>query len=225
MSTDRREFLGRALTGAAALSGFSFGHAFTPRELRAAEHPTSSEWDVTWTKKITGTHKVVFDVPEIENGYGVWRASVVPRQYQAVLGTKPADFTTVLVLRHNAIALAMQQAYWDTYGIGKRKDVKHPVTLEPTDRNPALLSGKDGLPAPYDTLSLTEYLGRGGIALACNLALQDCVDLIQKTDAVTPEVARERAVAMLVPGVILQPSGVFAAVLAQEAGCSYLRAS
>jgi hypothetical protein len=29
----------------------------------------------------------------------------------------------------------------------------------------------------------------------------------------------------MVPGVILQPSGVFAAVRAQEAGCHYVRAS
>jgi hypothetical protein len=37
--------------------------------------------------------------------------------------------------------------------------------------------------------------------------------------------ARKQAIAALVPGVILQPSGVFAALRAQEAGCLYLRAS
>jgi hypothetical protein len=30
---------------------------------------------------------------------------------------------------------------------------------------------------------------------------------------------------MLVPGIILQPSGVFAVVLAQDSGCRYVRAS
>ena len=36
---------------------------------------------------------------------------------------------------------------------------------------------------------------------------------------------RKQAIAYLVPGVILQPSGVFAAIRAQEAGATYLRAS
>ena len=37
--------------------------------------------------------------------------------------------------------------------------------------------------------------------------------------------ARKQAIGYLVPGVILQPSGVFAAIRAQEAGATYLRAS
>lgn len=225
MANDRREFLARTAAGAAAFGGLSLSYAFTARELLAADVPAASDWDVSWTKRITGAHKAVFDVPEIESGYGVWRASVVPRQYQAVFGTAPRTFSTVLILRHNAIALAMQQAFWDRYGIGKAKGVTHPLTLEPTDRNPALLSGTDGVPAPFDTFALPSFLERGGIALACDLALQDCIELIRKTDNVSPEAARAQAVAMLVPGVILQPSGVFAAVLAQEAGCSYVRAS
>ena len=39
------------------------------------------------------------------------------------------------------------------------------------------------------------------------------------------EEARKQAIAFMVPGVILQPSGVFAALHAQDAGCKYLRAS
>ena len=37
--------------------------------------------------------------------------------------------------------------------------------------------------------------------------------------------ARTRALSLLIPGVTLQPSGVFAALRAQEAGCRYLLAS
>jgi intracellular sulfur oxidation DsrE/DsrF family protein len=39
------------------------------------------------------------------------------------------------------------------------------------------------------------------------------------------EEARKRAVAALVPGVTLQPSGVFACVRAQQEGCAYVRSS
>jgi hypothetical protein len=55
--------------------------------------------------------------------------------------------------------------------------------------------------------------------------LQDCIDLIKATDTVSEEVARKQAIGYLVPGVILQPSGVFAAVRAQEAGAAYVKAS
>ena len=37
--------------------------------------------------------------------------------------------------------------------------------------------------------------------------------------------AREMALRHVVPGVLLQPSGVFAVLRAQEAGCQYLMAS
>ena len=37
--------------------------------------------------------------------------------------------------------------------------------------------------------------------------------------------ARARAIAGIIPGVILQPSGVFAVIRAQEAGCVYIKAS
>ena len=33
--------------------------------------------------------------------YGVWRASFYPAQYAEVLGAKPAEINTVMVLRHN----------------------------------------------------------------------------------------------------------------------------
>jgi hypothetical protein len=142
-----------------------------------------------------------------------------------VLGVAPNDMSTVLVLRHNGIVLAMQQPFWDKYGIGKAKNVTHPITLQPTDRNPALLSTADGLPEPFNQLGLKELLARGGVVLACDLALQDCIQLIQTKEKLSPEEARKQAIAYLVPGVIVQPSGVFAVIRAQEAGCAYVRAS
>jgi len=77
----------------------------------------------------------------------------------------------------------------------------------------------------FDDLALDKFIARGGIALACNLAFGDMVDVVAKKDGGTPEAARKTALAALVPGVILQPSGVFAALHAQDVGCKYLRAS
>ena len=57
------------------------------------------------------------------------------------------------------------------------------------------------------------------------MALQDCIDLIKTRDKIGDDEARKRAIAYLLPGVILQPSGVFAAIRAQQAGCAYLKSS
>jgi hypothetical protein len=81
------------------------------------------------------------------------------------------------------------------------------------------------VPADFDSVALDKFIARGGIALACNLAFDDCVEVVKSKDSVSAEEARKRALGYLVPGVILQPSGVFAAIRAQEAGCTYLRAS
>jgi hypothetical protein len=222
MVTTRRKFLDSLAVGATALAAAPAAFAM-PADLRL--DVVQGAWDTRWPDRLTGKVRTVFDVPEIESGYGVWRASIWARQYEAVLGIPARDLSTALVLRHNAIVLAMQQAFWDKYGIGKSRSVTHPVSGEPTDRNPALLGARDGLPEQMRPFALDAFIARGGIALACDLALQDMVAIIQQADKVTEAVAQEQAKKWLVPGVILQPSGVFAVLRAQQAQALYIRAS
>jgi hypothetical protein len=228
MDTTRRDFLGKVAVNAAMLGAMPLGLDFaSATALSALAAPAQGDkWDLSWTGKVAGKHKTVFDVPEVDSGYGVWRASLWARQYQDVLGAAPKDLSTVLVLRHNGIALAMQQSFWDKYGIGKAKGALHPITQEPTDRNPALLSSsRNEVPADFDAVALDKYISRGGIALGCNLAFADCVQLVKSKEGVSDADARKQALSYLVPGVILQPSGVFAVIRAQEAGAIYIRAS
>lgn len=224
MTVNRRSFLGAAAVNAAALASLPAGLlANVPRDLA---HPVSSEeWDLAWTNRLTGKYKAVFDNSEPESGFGVWRASAWARQYRDVVKAAPADVTLAIVLRHNAIILAMQNSFWEKYGIGASKKVTHPITMEPVKKNPALLDERDGIPEPFNNASLPKQVARGVVVLACDLALQDCIDLIKKTDKVSDADARKQAIAALVPGVILQPSGVFAVTRAQEAGASYVKAS
>ena len=221
----RREFIERSAAGMAGLG------ATLPLDLshltgvEPASPVQDESWNLAWPTRITGRHRALFDVAEPESGYGVWRASAWAGQYINVLKVKPTEISTVIVLRHNGIVLALQNAFWDKYGLGKAKSVTHPLTQEPIARNPALLDEKDGIPAPFNEAGLGKQIARGAIVLACNLALQDCIELVKKTSGVSDEAARKEALAALVPGVILQPSGVFAAVRAQEAGCAYVKAS
>jgi hypothetical protein len=226
MPQDRREFLGRIGAGAllAAMPVTDVLTAF--HSPFAPPHSPIEEWDLSWTNRVTGKYRAVFDVPEIDSGYGVWRASLWVKQYADVLKANPRDCSPVLVLRHHGIALAMQQSFWDKYGVSKWQPVTHPITQQGTDRNPALLASSRGeVPADFDEVALDKYLSRGGIALACNLAFDDMIDLVSKKDGTSGDAARKTALAGLIPGVIMQPSGVFAALHAQDVGCKYLRAS
>lgn len=220
--TSRREFLMR--TGAAtALWGLGGSMALPSLEADAAG--PGEEWDVTWPSRITGKHRAVFDATEIEGGFGIWRASAWTSQYQAVLKVAPEQLSPVLVIRHNAIILAMSNAFWARYDLATRNSVTHPLTGAPIDRNPATLDESNGIPAPYSQHALQKQLARGTVMLACNLALQDVMAFVQGHDKVSEAEASRIVHEGLIPGIILQPSGVFAVVRAQEEGCAYVKAS
>lgn len=227
MNNSRRSFLERTALGAVAVGGLGLPLDFARgAAVGLTTPPTSEEFDLTWVNKVTGKHKVLMDVADVDSGYGIWRANMWSKQYMDVLGAKPSELSTVLVMRHNGINLAMQQSYWDKYGVGKATKALHPITEQPTDINPALMTSKiGGLPAAFDGLSLTDYMSRGGIALACNVAFGFVVANIAAQDKLSQEDAHKKALTFLIPGVLLQPSGIFACVRAQEAGCAYIRAS
>lgn len=225
---NRREFIERVTAGAMLAS-----IPFTPDVLRALEANAGTshaagedDWDLSWVSRVTGTYRAVFDVPEIEGGAGVWRAALWKKQYGDVLKTPASELSAVVVLRHKAVILAMQQPFWDRYELAKKNEINDPITDKRTDRNPALLSSsRNEVPAEFDDVALDKFIAGGGIALACNLALQELTSTVKKVDKVSDDDARKTVLAGLVPGVIVQPSGVFAAIHAQDAGCKYLRAS
>jgi hypothetical protein len=78
--------------------------------------------------------------------------------------------------------------------------------------------------SPMSNYLLDNQLTRGAIALGCNLAFRQMVSMVAKQDKLPPAEARTKALSFLVPGVIMQPSGIFANVMAQEAGCAFVNA-
>lgn len=225
MTTNRREFIERL--GATAMLGTLPVTALQPFIGSVESVPVAENWDFSWTGALKGRkHKGLFDCTEIESGHGVWRASIWEGQYQEALGAKRADIITVLVLRHRAVVLGLQQDLWDKVGVGAAENVMHPVTQQSTDKNPALLTAaRNEVPERFDSFALPNFIRRGGIVLACNLALQNFAGRWAQKAGIPAEEASKAFVAGLVPGVVLMPSGVFACVKAQEEGCHYVKAS
>ncbi len=244
MDGTRREFLDAVATGAVA----GVALAALPRPLAAApmlrHQPAPAElgfdgadgvqqasWDTNWPSRLGGRVKAVFDVGEVQSGVPVWRASIWAAQYQQVLQMAASDVSTALVMRANGVVLAFTTAFWEKYGIGPAFEVRHPVTGAPATGNPALFGEADGVPANLANFALDRFQARGGVALACDLALRSlvvprvaAVERDASGAAVTPARAYEIARAGLVPGVVLQPSGLFAVFRAQEVGAHYIRA-
>ncbi len=228
MSLSRRTLLQQ-------LSASGFAIAAVPASLPALERfvrtagvtdtTAGSDFDVSWTARLTGAHKAVYDCPDIGGGLGILRSGIVASQYVEVLKVPASAVSNVIVLRHDGIMLAMQQAFWDAYGIGAQYGVKHPWTGAALAKNPALLGPADGLPPGIERHTLDHQLRRGVIVLACALAFRDVVDLIASADKITSEAAATKANSLLIPGIIMQPSGVFAANVAQEHGCVFVRAT
>ncbi|HEU4699373.1 MAG TPA: hypothetical protein VFS40_09340 [Gemmatimonadales bacterium] len=232
MTTPRRDFLGwlGASTVLAAAAGRPLLAQPAPLPPDAAPdpagggRPVSTEWDLSWVDRIGGTYRAVFDAPEIADGSPLFRAQHWRDQVKEIYGAQGKDVSAVLVIRHAAIPLAMNDEYWTRFKVGKAtktKDFegKHYVTTNPIRTTPP------GLPPKFADYNLERFLATGGIVLACNLAFRDVVGTFQQKAKLSREAAEQAAKAHLIPGIILQPSGIFGCLRAQQAGCGYVMAS
>ncbi|MEP6778379.1 MAG: hypothetical protein ABJC26_00710, partial [Gemmatimonadaceae bacterium] len=131
-----------------------------------------------------------------------------------------------IVIRHEGIPLIMNHEFWERYDIGKDNKVRDPMTDKKTKRNPVLMTAaEDKLPASFEAFTLPKLMERGVIVLGCNAAFGGMVSMVGKKEKLKFPEARERALTMVAPGVILQPNGIFGLTLAQQNGCVFISAS
>jgi hypothetical protein len=237
MSASRRDFMQQCSIGALGLAGLpalarpadptAAAGLQTGAEWRAlAERPTgtaAADYDVSWTARLTGKHRAVFDVPEIGSGSSVWRAGLWVQHYTEVLKASAAEIHPVIVIRHSAIPLALDEEFWTRMPVGRTLEVLHPVTDKRTDRNPVLMTAEqDGLPPLLDNLTLRKQIDRGAIVLACDMAFGRLSRQYATHAKLTPAEARAQLLTMLLPGITLQPNGIFGVILAQQNGCVFV---
>lgn len=236
MRSGRRGFVGQVLGAVAAAGTF----AAVP-DTAAAESPMGpgegppwleeqekQAWDTAWVDRVTGRYRQVFDAPEMEQGTLLHQARSFLQGFIDVYGMKDSELSAVLVIRHAAIPMAANDRLWDELELGKAFKIKDPESGKPARRNP-FLNANTPRNAKYGMLwpdgGLDTLLSRGAIGLCCNLALFQLVGMIAKREKVENKAARDKVLANLVPGLIVQPSGIFAVARAEAAGCQYIRAS
>lgn len=221
MSTRRRDFLSALGVGAIA--------AVTGAPVAAGERgptphaPVSDKYDMSWVDRIKGPRRAVFDSPAISDGAAVFRAAMWRDQLKAVYGIERAESTPVVVIRHEGIPLAMTSGYWQRFEVGKTEKMKD-EKKKWVVTNPVEKAAPDAKGA-WAEYNLTSFIASGGVVLACDLAFGQVVYKFRMEDKKvkrTQAEARAMALEYLIPGIILQPSGFFAVLRAQDEGCGFI---
>ena len=220
-TTHRRGFLGRV---AASAADFGLGGLVAP--FTAAAQPTAAPGKVSanpefeaWLNKITGKHKMVYDVPEPNEGFAFWWSRVFLNTTNETYGTTDADNTVVIVLRHSGIPFAMENGMWAKYKFGEAFKITDPATKGPAIRHPLLHLKPGDVPIPG--IGADELLAKGVLIGVCNIALTFNSMRLAKDMGMQADAIKKEWVANLLPGVLVVPSGVIAVNRSQEKGCAY----
>lgn len=236
--TARREFLGQIAASAIVLAGTACAAPATttqpapapaPPRNPDASPPAPTHWDDSWFERLTAKHKAVFDSPEVEDGIALEHAVLFLSGMKAAIGAGHGDAQAVIVIRHAGVVMAFNDAMWSKYEIGKERKVKDESTGKWAVRNPfasrAPRAGSDQAPRPNNPDRAAPYLSwfadNGHILLGCDLATRGMSFILSKKTKTEQSAVYEELKANLVPGVILQPSGIYAVHRAQEAGCTF----
>jgi intracellular sulfur oxidation DsrE/DsrF family protein len=226
MTQDRRDFLTRLGIGAVALGGGAFVAPLGAEELDSLREGAAAEggWDMSWVDQLQKVpYKGVFDSTALADGAALDLAAGIWDNFKEVYGT---DETTrmVIIMRQLGQVMAFNDAMWDKYAIGEERKVNDPVTQQPARRNP-WLKPTPGEPAWAVASKLETLRARGAIFLVCNRASMNWANSAAERMKRDVEEVKSDVRKNLVPGAVLMPTGVFALVRAQNAGCAYMRGS
>ncbi len=228
--TQRRDFLRQAsllAAGTMAASPFVAEAATigSASETSAESLFAQNAYDLSWVNRVTGKYRMAFDAHEISEGVCLHQARSFIAGYASVMGLTDADVSAVLIIRHSAVPMVMNDSLWADGFLTEGTELKDPATGEPTKRNPFIniapgsrhsLTWPDGA---LDTL-----ISRGVIVLACDLALNNFAGRIAAHRKIPRPDARTLVMDNLIPGIYKVPTGVWGTCHAQQLGCGVLNA-
>ena len=225
--SDRRDFLRQLTIATAAVGGGAIVSPLGAEELgRATDSVTASSaaWDMSWVEQIErAKYKAVFDSTSLSDGAALDLASDIQGAFKEVYGSDDVA-RMVIVMRQLGQVMAFNDDMWNRYAIGEERKVNDPVTKQPARRNP-YAKAMPGEPDWAVSSKLDALHARGAVFLVCNRASMNwAAGAAQKTGKDVEQV-RADVRANLVPGAALMPTGVFALVRAQNAGCAYMKGS
>ena len=215
----RRGFLGSIAKGAAAVG---LGSLAGPLALGSTPpdpplKPSDNAFEA-WLDKINGKHKQVFDATSWNNGMPMaWARVFLMSNGDA--GVAATDVSAVIILRHEAIPLAMEDKLWVKYKFGEAFKINDSGTKAPAVRNGFWQPKEGELPLPG--MSIDQLQKDGVMFGVCNMALTFYSMKFGKDMNMEAADVKKDWVAGLLPGIQIVPSGVYAVNRTQEKGCTY----
>lgn len=184
--------------------------------------PGAESWDMSWLELLKpATYRAVIDANVLEEGYALDLAHGLLSDFRAIHGVGDDQVRIVIVARRMGTPLVFRDALWERFPIGEDTKMNDREGT-PYRRNPFLRPRAGASPESAAT-KIESLQRRGVILIVCNIAANNWArGLADKTKRDLAEVKKE-VFANFVPGTIVMPSGVFALMRAQNAGCAYMR--
>src|SRR5690242_17998948 len=154
---DRRGFLQGAAAAAAGYGITQWVSAASAADTPPAA-PQATDFQ-RWLESIPGKHRQVYDAPEPNGGFALITAWVFLLTAQQGYAVTESDLGVVVVLRHNAIPIALNDSLWTKYKLGELFKIDDPATKAPALRNPFANIKAGDLPLP--DMALDKLSARG----------------------------------------------------------------
>lgn len=221
----RRDFLKKVATGAAALSLTMLA---PPLSLKAEafdfNEPGPGDADV-WFNQLDkkGKHRIVYDATK-PNGTFPFAWPKIFQLTNAATGTPENETGVVVVLRHDAIPFALESQLWEKYKLGQFFKVDDPETKAPSSRNMFWQPKQDAFTVPGVgpvEIGINQLQDHGVMFCACNMALTVMSAVAAQNMKMDATAVYNEWKAGVLPGIQIVPSGVWAVGRAQEHGCAY----
>lgn len=186
-----------------------------------ASPQASTAYDLSWTKRLEkATDRALLDIP-MPTEFPLQIAARILDNCDAAYGAGGHKAVIVLNIRTRAVAMALNQAMWTKYALGKDVGIKgRDGTAATVSESNPFLDLPPGGDAGYGYVS--NLIQRGAVAIVCDFAMGHMANrLAQRLNVAKDDVHRELA-ANLIPGASLVPSGMFGLMKAQNLGCAYV---
>ena len=185
--------------------------------LLQSQSTAGQEWDFSWLDKLTGKHRQLFDLGNLEIGL-----IVVRNWYDAwerIFRLKHPDVNAVVGIAGSTFPINASDELYREFPIGERWQIKDPVTGEWAVRN-IFMEGGEGPPMLREA-KVRLLQARGAVFWQCNNALHGVAhQLASVTQRTQPEIYAALRKG-LNPGVIVVPAHTMLVGLCQERGCTY----
>lgn len=176
------------------------------------------DFDHGWLTRLTGRHRIVFDVKILGDAVALRRARNYLDAVTLEHGANPDQVQAVLALHGAAAPIALNDAAWARYGLGERSRVNDPGTGTFATRN---IFASETLGDPWTSVAVPALQRRGAIFLFCNNVLRFLSAQLARQRNEDVNAVRADLIASFLPGVVLVPAVVAATAMAQERGCAY----